>query len=184
MSQIGANFEIKFLIVYRDFWLTLMLKKSVSLKIRHLEINFPATNTICIMTFGLPEFTLHSSVVVWPIFVIENKTYQSIGNTGAKTVFCCYQTSYHKATHNTSHTTTWTQSLWHEVKIYVRPTSPVVVNWSARYRNELPYSQKRGSSILLENEQKSCLFHLLFQVNKWIFEKSLSVTCFSTTTRF
>ena len=59
-------------------------------------------------------------------------------------VFCCYQISYHNATHNTGHSTTLTQSLWHELKISVRPSPRVVVNWSARCPKKLPYSQKRG----------------------------------------
>ena len=37
-SQLGANFEIKFLIVDRNCWLTLIFqKKSVSLKIRYSD---------------------------------------------------------------------------------------------------------------------------------------------------
>ena len=78
MSQFGANFEIKFLIVYRHCWLTLMLQKESRIpgNRKFRKSCFSAANT-CMMTLGLrsPD---HSLVVTLPIFVIENKTYQEL----------------------------------------------------------------------------------------------------------
>ena len=84
VSQFGATFEIKFLIVYWDCWLTLVFqKKAVFLKIRHLENRFfrcqQATHVSWAYVHLLWSFGSGDHITYFPYWKQnENKTYQAL----------------------------------------------------------------------------------------------------------
>ena len=97
MSQFGANFEIKFLIVYWDWWLTLMFQKEGCFpKNRHLEnlfFHFEHKYHDIGPTFTSSVFSGHMAY-----FRNCRQNLPSTGNAGAETM-----SHVITATHNTSH---------------------------------------------------------------------------------
>ena len=136
MSQFDANFEIKFLVVYRGQHLY-SKKKPVFLKIRYSD---NLLHNIC--------HNFHLFTRVWSRILISHSiiTYQSTGRS--KLVLKLFVSQHESSV----------AIKYHVIK---RPTRSIL-----NVKNYSILSKDGGSSIFLEKEQQSCLFLPRFQANK------------------